>query len=68
MHIVDIKKLSPQEMLQVMEVIWDDLDAAVEAMDVPRPNHFGLTTSASVDGVATLRGWDEVKDSIGNKC
>lgn len=67
MTTTDVKDLSVEDKLKLMESLWLDLREHAEAADIPEAHKRLLDERrARVEsGEAELHDWDEVKDSIG---
>jgi hypothetical protein len=67
MSIVEVRKLSLREKLEIMEEICNDLRQRVETLDVPVVHRELLDSRRRrvASGEATIRDWDQVKNTIG---
>ncbi len=67
MSVSEIKRLPLREKLQIMEVLWDDLNERFESLEVsPEIRSLLDDRRARVQrGDARLLDWDSVKGTIG---
>jgi len=64
--VADLAKLSLREKLRLLEAIWEDLRARMDAMEGPRKHRQILDERRErIDsGEAKLLDWDQVKHSL----
>lgn len=67
MTVADIKSLSTEQKLHLMEVLWDDLRERFESASLsPRVKELLDGRRARVErGEVRLLDWDEIKPSLG---
>ena len=67
MTVADIKSMSVEEKVQIMETIWEDMRDRFEHSDIPQ-SHKDLLDSRRAkvaSGESKILDWDSVKSSIG---
>jgi putative addiction module component (TIGR02574 family) len=67
MTVADVKAMSVEEKVQIMETIWEDMRDRFEHSDIPQ-SHKDLLDSRrarAASGDSKLLDWDAVKSSIG---
>ena len=65
----EIKALTAQEKLQIMEVIWEEFRERFEAIEVSESEKRMLDErrARATNGTCRLLEWDVVKDSLGKQ-
>lgn len=62
----DIKQLTKQEKLQLMEIIWQQLSVDEDGLEVPESHKYMLEKRAEMaeSGEAEFLDWDDAKRQI----
>jgi putative addiction module component (TIGR02574 family) len=69
MSIAEVRRLPLREKLQILEVIWEDLSAKVDEMEISDAERKLLDSRLERvrKGEARILDWEEVKHTIGSK-
>jgi putative addiction module component (TIGR02574 family) len=69
MSIAEVRRLPLREKLQILEVIWEDLSAKVDEMEISDAERKLLDSRLDRvrSGETKILDWEEVKHTIGSK-
>jgi putative addiction module component (TIGR02574 family) len=69
MSIAEVRRLPLREKLQILEVIWEDMSAKVDEMEISDAERKLLDSRLERvrSGEAKVLDWEDVKHTIGNK-
>ncbi len=69
MSIAEVRNLPLREKLQILEVIWEDLSAHVDRMEISPAERELLDTRIERvrNGETEVHEWDSVKHSLGRR-
>lgn len=69
MSIAEVRNLPLREKLQILEAIWEDLSAHVDAMGISPAERELLDTRIErvQNGETEIHDWDSVKHSLGRR-
>lgn len=67
MTVADVKSMSVEEKVQIMETIWEDMRDRFERSDIPQSHKdlLDLRRERASSGESKILDWDTVKSSIG---